>query len=47
MSVDEYRLGDKVHSEHFAHTVADLARKRQEVAGSTPVADRQSQGVPA
>ena len=31
MSADEYRLGDKAHSERFAHSVTDFARKRQEI----------------
>jgi hypothetical protein len=47
MSADEHGLGDKAHSERFAHSVADFARKRQKVGSATPVAHCQRQSVPA
>ena len=36
MSVDEHGLGEKAHSERFAHSVTDFARKRQEVRAVPP-----------
>ena len=47
MSADEHWLGDEAHSEHLAHSVADLARKRQKVGCAAPVAHCQRQSVPA
>ena len=36
MSANEHRLGEKAHSERFAHSVTDFARKRQEVSRRYP-----------